>query len=112
VKITWVLALVLTAIWLLVVVIGLVGSLLPESQETRRASEQQVRVRSPLDSSGFAAPAADGGTAALLRMVILFTQVVGAVLFLLWLRVLLESVIVIFNIAATLKSIEEKTARP
>jgi hypothetical protein len=123
VKITWLLTLTLAGLWLTVTVVLLVFSLLPSEDEKqptapartivvpRRAVDrsvhldfgQGVNMNQGPDESDFAT------LGMLVRIVYLASQVIGVVLMLLWVRVVLESVIVVFNIAASLRSIDRKT---
>jgi DNA-directed RNA polymerase subunit RPC12/RpoP len=130
VRITWVLALVLAAVWLLVVIVGLVISLVPEmsreAQSDGAATAQSERTTSDRrpDNGAFefqSSPqfefrrpsiperAEDSSFAVAMRVVVFSTQLVAIILFLLWVRVALEAVIVIFHMAANLRSIDKKT---
>lgn len=46
------------------------------------------------------------------RLVLVGTQVLGTFVALLWVRVVLKSITVLFNVGASLKSIDRKTKRP
>jgi hypothetical protein len=116
VKITWVLTLVLASIWLLLIAVALVMDLMPDSQDSTRMQrspqfsrrfEPQFNPRSQLSERVDYA-----WWRGLVRVIILVTQLTGAILFVLWMRVVLESVIVVFNMAASLRSIDRKTRGP
>jgi len=120
VKLTWVLALTLATIWLVIIVFALIASSLPIADEAKPASpaprsarpqpsrtESQWEFRPP----EIAERVGDASFAAVLHVVILITQVIGVILFLLWVRVGLEAVIVVFHMAASLRSIDDKTPR-
>lgn len=112
VKITWVIALILSAGWLSLVVVGLIVSMLPEietPQGTRRSSRPRPEIQFDFQSNELAERAGDASFAVAMRVAIVITQLVGIILFLLWIRVALEAVIVIFHMAANLKSIDDKT---
>jgi hypothetical protein len=122
VKITWVLALALAAVWLLTVIVGLIISSLPEVEVSQRTEQpaptlpsRPTRPAEPAQPHWEFGPpriverAGDASYDAALKVVIVITQVVAIVLFLLWVRVALEAVIVIFHMAASLRSIDDKT---
>jgi hypothetical protein len=112
VKITWVLALVLSGVWLALVILAFGMSMLPElpdapSSAPRFRPQPHREFTTPFDSAF--ENARSQTFLQILRVVAFLTQIVAVSLFLLWMRVALESVIVIFNIAASLRSIDKKT---
>lgn len=114
VKITWVLALTLGAAWLVIIVFGLIASSLPVAEQSEPS--QADRPSRPQPQFEFRPPEideriGDASFAAAVRVVLLVTQVIGVILFLLWVRVGLEAVIVVFHMAASLRSIDDKTPR-
>jgi hypothetical protein len=114
VKITWVLALTLSVVWLLIVIAGLIITALPEievSEARKSEAPQQGRFEYEIKAPPIIERTGEAGYAVALRIVIAGTQLVTIVLFLLWLRVALEAVIVIFHMAANVKSIDEKTRK-
>jgi hypothetical protein len=126
VKITWVLALLLAAVWLVAIIVTLVADLIPKREVAQPVEAQPGRPRIEFRAPDFGAPdrgAPDRGAPdfgdrgesavsdAALRVILLITQIVAVILFLLWVRVALEAVIVIFHIAASVRSIDEKTPR-
>lgn len=114
VKITWVLALTLGAAWLVIIVFGLIASSLPVAEQS--GPSRATRPSRPQPQFEFRQPEideriGDASFAAAVRVVLLVTQVIGVILFLLWVRVGLEAVIVVFHMAASLRSIDDKTPR-
>jgi hypothetical protein len=115
VKITWVLALTLGAVWLVVIVLGLIASSLPvaeQSEPTRSTRPSRPQPQFEFRPPEIAERVGDASFAVAFRIVLLITQVIGVILFLLWVRVGLEAVIVVFHMAASLRSIDDKTPRP
>lgn len=108
-RLVWICCLVGAGFWLLLLTLSTIGSFFPmeSSGSFRRASSSSVAgmlQAIPLIRS--LGPETLVNIAKFFGFVILLT---GATLFLLWIRVILESFIVIFNIATSLKSIDEKT---
>lgn len=107
VRITWIAVLVIATLWLFFVGISLVLSLLPEIA----ASSPQMPSPRYSPTPRFETGLTDSPW--LWRMVarifVAVTSFVSTIIGLLWIRVLLEGAIVIFNIAKTLASIDEKT---
>jgi hypothetical protein len=78
---------------------------IPEFVPSAEQSSSRPRVRTE-----FRAP--DLNYKPILAVVVALTTMAGIIVCLLWIRVLLETVIVIFNIATTLKDMEEKLPSP
>jgi len=121
VKITWVLALLLAVVWLVTAGLFAVVAALPEKKAPsieekvseaprgRPAPMRQVpEDRSPPEYR-FRSPTMDWLGEGVIIAAAFVTQIIGVVLLLLWVRVVLESIIVLFNIAASLKSIERNS---
>lgn len=106
VRITWVICVVLAALAVVLVIIGLIFQMLPEIQISESGSgapdgRPTIEYRTPevpfwLQKRIWAISQAVG-------------SLFGIVIFILWTRVLSETVIVIFNIATSLSSIDQKT---
>jgi len=84
---------------------GLSDTAIPEFVPSAEQSSSRPRVRTE-----FRAP--DLNDKPVLAVVVALTTMVGIIVCLLWIRVLLETVIVIFNIATTLKDMEGKLPSP
>lgn len=103
--ITWVICVVLAALAIVLVIIGLTFQMLPEIQISESGSgtldgRPTIEYRTPevplwLQKRIWAISQAVG-------------SLFGIVIFILWTRVLSETVIVIFNIATSLSSIDQK----
>jgi len=106
VRFTWLAVLALTSLWLTLVLISTVASFMPV--EAPRRPSMDFEFRSPQD----VIPGNAWLWSAIFRIVGVGTAVAFTILWLLWVRVLLESAIVIFNIAKTLASIDEKVPVP
>ena len=101
VKITWVLTLFFTSAWLLIIFTVLLIDLMPDTpvRSSPRPS-MQFELADKIDYAWWRG---------LVRLIVLATQITGALLFVLGMRVVLESVMVVFNMAASLRSIDRKT---
>ena len=108
-RLVWICCLVGAGFWLLLLTLSTIGSFFPPetSDGFRRASSSSVAAMLgaiPLVRS--LSPETLVNIVKFIGFVFLFTS---ATLCLLWIRVILESFIVVFNIATTLKSIDDKT---
>ena len=111
VRVTWIVVLTLSAIWLLLLTIGLAASMLPQGSGetvTRSSSDSSYTVRS------FGTPRSGASAYVIRNTVAVMTYVTalfGLALFLLWVRVMLESLIVLFNIAESLNTIDSRIVK-
>jgi|GEM_PF-6763992 len=104
VKVTWVLTLFFASIWLLIIFTVLMIDLMPDTP-----AHMRQRPGLQFDLIGVLNKIDRAWWRTLIRTVMVSTQVATVVLFVLWMRVLLESVMVVFQMAASLKSIDRKT---
>jgi len=111
VRITWITCLVLSAVSLLFVGGGLLMALAPEVDHSN-TSRSTVEFRLPIEESGGAAKSGRTVPFWMMRRVwAVFGAVFSTVMLilcLLWIRVILECVIVVFNISATLKEMNQR----
>jgi hypothetical protein len=109
VRITWMTALVLAGLWLIVLLVLGVYTWTPDSakkpsEDPRVAAlRNRVQPRTESELSKWLEPRKAA-------TIVLIHAAIAAVLALLWLRVVLESVIVLFHMAKSLASIDRKTA--
>lgn len=111
VRFTWVAVVVIAGLWLMFVTVSLLLTFVPDVATPANDFEPS----SPFSSSPqFEISLSDSPWLWLLvfRIVGGLTILFVTLIWLLWIRVLLESAIVIFNIARSLASIDEKTATP
>jgi hypothetical protein len=112
VRVTWVSALVLSALWAVVLVTVLGASVLTEDADTQTSSQRpgatHTEFRLPSVGSSTSSPSSSRVSAKGIayKVASIASIVCGVILFLLWIRVALETIIVVFNIATTLTSIE------
>ena len=109
VRLTWFALLVVAAIWLLFVTVTVASIALSDSPRSQRAPNPVERAQSP-----FALRAPEiirNNTGQVFFSLLMLTQIVLTGLSFLWVRVGLEGAIVLFHIAGSLKSLDEKTPR-
>lgn len=119
IRLTWAVALVVSAVWLAMLLFGVVWTLIPSAAEAN-LSQTQLRAEQELTSPGLEAPETESPRSRLkwrplklppqvvLATAMALTTIIAIMVCLLWVRVFLETVIVVFNIATTLKDIERK----
>jgi hypothetical protein len=110
VRITWIAVLVITTLWLFFVMVSFILSFLPDVVASAPPGSFGPSPRfppSPRFETGLAGNAWLWLT--VFRIIAAATTFVSTIIGLLWIRVLLEGAIVIFHIAKTLASIDEKT---
>lgn len=120
VRVTWIAILALSTIWLLLLLVGLLFAMLPEGSNVATPNTGNTFQQPRMSGYEFSPPAAvDNSRQYLLRNAVavfgFITAIIGLMIFLLWVRVVLESLIVLFNIAESLTSIDSrisKAARP
>jgi hypothetical protein len=110
VRITWLVCLAVASIWLASILFFTLRSWLPERDSSEpprqvlRPPSQTFEERSSFPPMWL--------TSRVASTIAGFTGACFVVIVVLWIRVLLETAIVLFNIATTLTSIDEKTASP
>ncbi len=103
VRFTWALAVIMAMLSILFILYGTISSYMPEKNPERPQMRLDV---SRLDST------MNSGTMRVVSDLFKTTIIIGTILCsLLWIRVALESVIVIFHMAQSMASIDEKTKR-
>jgi hypothetical protein len=115
VRLSWVLILIVGALWIVAIVVGVLGAVLPDIPDSERyATEARLKTYSPAVGSIPGNTPSSGTTPSLTsalrvnRWLAVLTGGISVLLGVLWLRVVLESVIVLFNIAATVAQIDRK----
>ena len=104
VRATWVVCVALAALWLSLIVFATVWAMVPDIE-----SNSSERPNVPFEGPEFRAPTLPRWLTARVASVLGgITLACSVILGVLWLRVLLETVIVLFNIATTLTSIDQK----
>ncbi len=106
VRFTWLAVLTLAALWITLLTVSTVASLLPETDSSSRAIDYSFR--SPQE----AMPGHDWLWFMVYRVIGFGTAIAITIIWLLWVRVLLEFAIVVFNMAKSLASIDEKVPAP
>lgn len=110
VRITWIAVLLMTALWLFFLMVSFTLSFLPEIAASTPPNAFGTSPRlSPtprMETAYFGSPRV---WLMVGRIIALATSLVTTIIGLLWLRVALESAIVLFHIAKSLASINEKT---
>ncbi len=102
VRVTWIVFLLMTAMWLLILLIGFIVSITPVDSTSIRPKP----VNNPFQQ--FKQPeTSTGGTLQYVAMLI--SVAITTLLGVLWVRVILELVIVRFNMAHSLETIEKKS---
>jgi hypothetical protein len=107
VRLTWFALLIVAAIWLLFVTVTVASVALSDSPRASSAPGGLQRSQNPLEVS--AAAMIGRQTGRVFFSLVILTQIVLTGLSFLWIRVGLESAIVLFHIAGSLKSLDEKT---
>lgn len=115
IRVTWMIVLLIAGLWIVTILGMLVLALLPEmdlpkSNSIRRGPEVEFTTPAAFSESPMPSTVA-WLTNRLLVVLAALTSIVGVGLMVLWIRVSLETVIVIFNIAKTLTSMDGKLTR-
>lgn len=107
VRLTWFTLLLVAAIWLLFVAVTVTSVALSETPRSSSARGGLERSQNPLEVS--AAAMVGRQTGRVFFSLVILTQIVLTGLSFLWIRVGLEGAIVLFHIAGSLKSLDDKT---
>ncbi|MEX0641158.1 MAG: DUF4282 domain-containing protein [Pirellulales bacterium] len=106
VRATWMICVCQAFIWLAVIVLFTLWSWVPDVESPRHDSQPAARYERP---NPVTASAPEWLTSRIGSTVAGLTAICVVVIGLLWIRVVLEVAIVLFNIATTVTSIDEKT---
>jgi hypothetical protein len=118
VRVSWATALVVALMWLVVLTFGLLMSIIPTPETDTRNGSSPRTAPQEYDRSARPgwhfdlSPVREYSAKTALAIVAYLTAIIGCVVSLLWIRVVLECVIVIFNIAQTLTSIDASIKPP
>ncbi len=108
IRITWGLVLGCAAMWIMAIGLGIVATWMPESTQARERPE--ARERPNATRLEFIAPNAEAPIWLRKRLITTVAGITGCIaviIAVLWIRVSLETVIVVFNMAKSLASIDE-----
>ena len=115
VRLSWALILIVGALWIVATLVGMLWAVLPHIPDSERfATGPQLKTYSPAVGSITGNTPSSGTTSSLssaLRAnfwLVGLTGCISLLLGVLWVRVVLESVLVLFNIAATVAQIDQK----
>lgn len=115
VRITWMAVLAMAGLWVTLLSIGFLISLLPDQAIAEPVTPNFGQFEpsfSPSRSARMQPTVSPMLIGFVFRCVTVLTTIAATFLMLLWIRVILECSIVVFNIAKTLSSIDEKTVTP
>lgn len=109
IRVTWAIVLAFAVLWIVVVVAGSIMSLMPETDTESSRVRTTIELPESLKSVQRSADdSVERGWARAYNVLLALTQIAFIGLAVLWVRVSLETVIVVFNIAKTLTSMDNK----